>query len=60
LIIKNQAGVTETYQFAKNATAETCDGVVSGLKFRPDRGSQITVRYREVSGNKVAQFVRAD
>jgi hypothetical protein len=60
LIIKNQAGVTETYQFAKDATAETSDGVVSGLKFHPDKGTQITVRYREESGNKVAQFVRAD
>ena len=60
LIIKNQIGETETYQIAKDATVETSDGVVSGLKFDLDKGTQVTVRYEQASGNKIAQFVRAD
>lgn len=60
LIIKNQVGATETYQIAKDATVETTDGVVSGVKFHPDKGAQITVRYQEANGNKIAQFVRTD
>jgi hypothetical protein len=49
----------ESYQVAKDATVETSDGVVSGLKFHPDKGAQITVRYETTDGNKVAEFVRA-
>jgi hypothetical protein len=60
LIIRNQAGVNETYEIAKDATVETSNGVVCGLKFHPEKGSQVTVRYETAGGNKVAQFVRAD
>ena len=58
IIVKTDAGATETFEIAKDASAETPAGVVSGFKFDVDPGTRVTVRYTEANGTKIAQFIR--
>jgi hypothetical protein len=58
--VKTTTGAVETFQIAKDASAETPEGVSGGLKFEADSGTPITVRYTEDGGAKVAQFIRTD
>jgi hypothetical protein len=60
LSVKTDAGATETFDIAKDASAETSVGVISGLKFGADEGTRVTVRYTDANGQKLAQFIRAD
>jgi hypothetical protein len=60
IIIKTDAGKTESFDIAKDASAETSVGVVSGLKFDASEGDRVTVRYLKTGGLNVAQFIRAD
>ena len=56
--LKTDAGVTETFEISKDASAETPGGVVSGFKFDVDPGTKVTVRYTEEGGRMIAQFIR--
>jgi hypothetical protein len=58
--IKTDKGATQTFDIAKDSSAETSMGVVSGLRFDPDDGQRITVRYTADNGANTAQFIRAD
>src|SRR5271170_2279730 len=60
LTLKTDAGVTETFDIAKDASAETSQGVISGLKFDADAGTRVIVRYSDANGQKQAEFIRAD
>ncbi|MGC1362526.1 MAG: hypothetical protein WA419_22205 [Silvibacterium sp.] len=60
VIIKTDAGKTESFNIAKDASAETPFGVVSGLKFDANEGERVTVRYLQTSGLNVAQFIRVN
>jgi hypothetical protein len=60
VVIKTDAGKTESFDIAKDASAETPFGVVSGLKFDPDEGERVTVRYLQANGLNVAQFIRVN
>jgi len=58
IILKTDAGATETFEISKDASAETPGGVVSGFKFDADPGTKVTVRYTEEGGRMTAQFIR--
>ncbi len=58
ITIKTDDGATETFDIAKDASAETPSGVVSGFKFEADQGTRVTVRYTEANGTKIAEFIR--
>ena len=58
LEIKTGAGVSESYQIAKDASVETPEGVTGGLNFDPMRNSRVIVKYRGTTDNRVAEFVR--
>ncbi len=58
ITIKTDAGATITFDIAKDASAETPGGVVSGSKFNADEGTRVIVRYTESNGMKLAQFIR--
>ena len=58
LEIKTEAGVSESYQIAKDASVETPEGVVGGLNFDPMRNSRVIVKYSGTGENRVAEFVR--
>jgi hypothetical protein len=60
MIIKTDAGKSESFDIAKDASAETPFGVVSGFKFDATEGQRVTVRYLQANGSNVAQFIRAD
>lgn len=60
IMLKTDAGATESFDIAKDASAETSVGVVSGFKLDVDPGTRATVRYIESNGLKVAQFIRTD
>jgi len=60
VIIKTDAGKTESFDIAKDASAETPIGVVSGLKFDANEGERVTVRYLQTNGLNVAQFIRVN
>jgi hypothetical protein len=60
IVLKTDAGATETFDIAKDASAETPVGVVGGFKLDVDPGTRATVRYTESNGLKVAQFIRTD
>jgi hypothetical protein len=60
VIIKTDAGKTESFDIAKDASAETPIGVVSGLKFDASEGDRVTVRYLQTNGQNVAQFIRVN
>ena len=59
LTIKTDAGANESFHINEKTVAETSDGVESGDKFNPEKGSQIRV-VASKSGNVVtALFVRS-
>ncbi len=58
IVLRTDAGTTESIEIAKDASAETPAGVVSGFKFDVDPGTKVTVRYTEEGGRMVAQFIR--
>jgi hypothetical protein len=60
VIIKTDADKTESFDIAKDASAETPMGVVSGLKFDADEGERVTVRYLQTNGLNFAQFIRVN
>jgi len=60
MVIKTDKGATQAFNIAKDASAETSMGVVSGLRFDPNDGDRVTVRYTQENGDNVAQFIRAD
>jgi uncharacterized protein YjdB len=60
VVIKTDAGQTESFDIAKDASAETPFGVVSGLKFDANEGERVTVRYLQTNGSNVAQFIRVN
>jgi hypothetical protein len=60
VIIKTDVGKTESYDIAKDASAETPIGVVSGLKFEANEGERVTVRYLQTNGLNVAQFIHVN
>ena len=60
VIIKTDAGKTESFDIARDASAETSIGVVSGLKFDANEGERVTVRYLQTNGLNVAQFIRVN
>ncbi len=60
IVLKTDAGATESFDIAKDASAETPIGVVSGFKLDVDPGTRATVRYTESNGMKIAQFIRTD
>ena len=60
IAIKTDAGTTQTFEIANDASVETSEGVVSGAKFDPQDGAHVTVRYSQSNGAQVAQFIRAD
>jgi hypothetical protein len=59
-VLKTEAGKTESFDIAKDASAETAVGVVSGLKFDASQGDHVTVRYLPENGLNVAQFIRVN
>jgi len=60
MFIKTDKGATQTFDIAKDASAETPMGVVSGLRFDPSNGENVIVRYTQENGNNVAQFIRTN
>jgi hypothetical protein len=60
VVVKTDAGKTESFDIAKDASAETPFGVVSGLKFDPDEGERVTIRYTPANGSNIAQFIRVN
>jgi len=63
LTIRPASGPDETFEIAKDASAETSVGVISGLKFDAfdaNEGTRVTVRYTDANGQKQAEFIRAD
>lgn len=60
MVIKTDGGATETFEIAKNSSAETPVGVVSGPRFDPEEGQRVTVRYTQSNGTNIAEFIRAD
>ncbi len=60
ITVKTDAGATETFEIAKDASAETSEGVISGLKLNANGGTHVTVRFLDNNGTKVAQYVRTD
>jgi phosphotransferase system IIA component len=60
IVLKTDSGATETFDIAKDASAETPQGVVGGFKLDVDSGTRATVRYTDENGLKVAQFIRTD
>jgi hypothetical protein len=58
IVLRTDAGTTEAFEIAKDASAETPQGVVSGFKFDVDPGTKVTVRYTEEGGRMIAQFIR--
>jgi len=60
VVLKTDAGQTESFDIAKDASAETPVGVVSGLKFDASQGERVTVRYIQNNGMNVAQFIRVN
>jgi hypothetical protein len=60
IVLKTDAGETETFDIAKDASAETSTGVVSGFHLDVNEGTHATVRYTETNGMKTAQYIRAD
>ncbi len=60
VIIRTDSGKTESFDIAKDASAETPTGVVSGLKFDADEGERVTVRYLQTNGLNIAQFIRVN
>jgi hypothetical protein len=60
IVLKTDSGATETFDIAKDASAETPMGVVGGFKLDVDSGTRATVRYTDENGMKVAQFIRTD
>lgn len=60
IVLKTDAGATESFDIAKDASAETPIGVVSGFKLDVDEGTRATVRYTDSNGARIAQFIRTD
>jgi hypothetical protein len=60
ITLKTDAGVTETFEIAKDASAETSQGVVGGFRLDVAQGTRATVRFTEANGVKVAQFISTD
>ena len=58
VILKTDDGKTETFDIAKDASADTPMGVVSGQKFDASEGERVTVRYLQANGANVAEFIR--
>jgi hypothetical protein len=58
MTITTDTGATMTFDIAKDASAETPGGVVSGFKFDADQGTKVTVRYTETGETKTAEFIR--
>jgi hypothetical protein len=58
IVVKTDTGATETFEIAKDASAETPSGIVSGYKFDVDAGTRVTIRYNEDGGKLIAQFIR--
>ncbi len=58
IVLRTDTGATESIEIAKDASAETPGGVVSGFKFDVDPGTKVTVRYTEEGGRMIAQFIR--
>jgi hypothetical protein len=59
LVLKtDKGGAAESFSIAKDASAETPSGVVSGSHFDAQQGDHLTLRYTEANGSKVAQFIR--
>jgi hypothetical protein len=58
IVLRTDAGATETFEISKDSSAETPGGVVSGFKFDVDPGTKVTVRYTEDGGRMIAQFIR--
>lgn len=60
LKMKTEAGASESYQIAQDASIETPEGVIEGLNFDPARNSHVIIKYRGTTENRVAEFVRED
>jgi hypothetical protein len=60
ITIKTDAGASETFEMAKDASVETSVGVEMGSHFDAEEGRRITVRYTVANGVKTAEFIRAD
>jgi hypothetical protein len=58
IVLKTDTGATESFEIARDASAETPQGVVSGFKFDVDPGTKVTVRYTEEGGRMIAHFIR--
>ena len=58
ITIRTDAGATVSFDIAKDASAETPGGVVSGFKFDADPGTRVIVRYTENGDTKIAEFIR--
>ena len=58
IVLKTDTGATESFEVARDASAETPQGVVSGFKFDIDLGTKVTVRYTEEGGRMIAHFIR--
>jgi hypothetical protein len=58
IVLKTDTGATESFEVARDASAETPQGVVSGFKFDVDPGTKVTIRYTEEGGRMIAQFIR--
>ncbi len=58
IVLRTDAGSTESFEISRDASAETPQGVVSGFKFDVDPGTRVTVRYTEEGGRMIAQFIR--
>jgi hypothetical protein len=58
IVLKTDTGATQSFEIARDASAETPQGVVSGFKYDVDPGTKVTVRYTEEGGRMIAQFIR--
>jgi hypothetical protein len=58
IVLKTDSGALQTFGIARDASAETPSGVVSGSRFSADPGTKVTVRYTDDGGKMVVQFIR--
>ncbi len=58
ITIKTDSGATVSFEIARDASAETPSGVVTGSRFEADQGTRVTIRYTETNGIKTAHFIR--
>jgi hypothetical protein len=59
LIIKDTAGVTESFHIDPKTVAETDVGVVEGERFDPRKGAEVRVTSTIANGNQEALFIRS-